>query len=467
MSDSRYSNTSWNNQQRRTIPTVKNIFAGTIYGVSGDINSSYILTASSQDVALAPSGTFLDQGGLSQDGVFSPFQIGTNSTELPVMPTSASTNCVPSQSNIVDPPVNEWTPPIVNISYLNPFKRPSDPSHGSGNHYDGNIVFNGGSSDEQNLVSKVHLQSGTFPNNLRPVAMRGPIVIQGWGYDLDGKPIPNKADSAGNARQGTFVSSALKDEFLDDWIQKRETWPVAPLDVRYDRQRKVWTIPNTFRIIKATASGSIGAGSSGTATPDNISTVYDSSGAAVSSPTIDVNNPSFGSDIASGDQFFAFYDTRDCTYYPIGGSGGGGGCIDITRESGCGTVGVPSGGDVGSYGGITISDGLKASVPFSPDPDCKNNTMTLRTIHKFGGNIFENIAVRSGLQLTQTAGQSGTCNYTLDAIPTSDKCNYRSGIDVISFVSDVCCVGSGLDIKYGSLTFVSGCFSGYTHSGCT
>ena len=116
MSDSRYSNTSWNNQQRRTIPTVKNIFAGTIYGVSGDINSSYILTASSQDVALAPSGTFLDQGGLSQDGVFSPFQIGTNSTELPVMPTSASTNCVPSQSNIVDPPVNEWTPPIVNIS---------------------------------------------------------------------------------------------------------------------------------------------------------------------------------------------------------------------------------------------------------------------------------------------------------------------------------------------------------------
>ena len=62
MSDSRYSNTSWNNQQRRTIPTVKNIFAGTIYGVSGDISSSYILTASSQDVALAPSGTIFRSG---------------------------------------------------------------------------------------------------------------------------------------------------------------------------------------------------------------------------------------------------------------------------------------------------------------------------------------------------------------------------------------------------------------------
>jgi hypothetical protein len=461
MSDSRYSNTSWNNQQRRTIPTVKNIFVGTIYGVSGDINSSYLLTASSQDIALAPSGLFLEQGGLSQDGMFSPFQIGTNSTGLPVMPTSASTNCVPSQSNIVDPPVNEWTPPIVNISYLNPFKRTSDPSHGSGNHYDGNIVFNGGTSDEQNLVNKVHLQSGTFPDNLRPVAMRGPIVIQGWGYDLNGKPIPNKVDSAGSARLGTFQSTNLEDEFLDNWIQKRETWPVAPLDVRYDRDRKVWTVPNTFRIIKAQSSGSINAGSSGTATPLNISTVYDSGGATVSSPTITVDNPSFGSDIASGDQFFAFYDTADCVYYPIGGSGGGG-CINITRLSGCGHD-FPD--DSGDYGRIKISDGLKGTVPLSPDPDCKNNAVTISTIHRFGGNVFANIAVRSGLQLTQTAAQSGTCNYTLDAI--SDRCTYRDGIDVISFVSDVCCVGSGLEIKYGSLTFVSGCFSGYTHSGCT
>lgn len=463
MSESRYSNTSFNNKQRRTTPTVKNIFAGTIYGVSGDINSTYILTASSQDIALAPSGLFLEQGGLSQDGMFSPFQIGTNSTGLPVMPTGASTNCVPSQSNIVDPPVNEWSPPTVNISYLNPFKRPSDPSHGSGSHYDGNIVFNGGTSDGQNLVSEVYLRNGSFPDNLRPVAMRGPIVIQGWGYDLNGKPIPNKIDNAANARIGSFQSANLEDEFLDNWIQKRETWPVAPLDVRYDRQRKVWTVPNTFRIIKATATGDILVGDSGGANATNMNTVYDSSGAVVGSPTITVENP-FGPDIEAGDQFFAFYDTKDCVYYPILTGGDGGGCINISRISGCGHD-FPD--DSGDYGKIKISHGLKGTVPAFPDPDCKNNAFTISTIHRFGGNVFANIAVRSGLQLTQTDSQTGTCNYTLDAIPASDKCNYRSGIDVISFVSDVCCVGSGLDIKYGSLTFVSGCFSGYTHSGCT
>ena len=49
-----------------------------------------------------------------------------------------------------------------------------------------------------------------------------------------------------------------------------------------------------------------------------------------------------------------------------------------------------------------ISHGLKGTVPAFPDPDCKNNAVTISTIHRFGGNVFANIAVRSGLQLTQT-----------------------------------------------------------------
>ena len=80
--------------------------------------------------------------------------------------------------------------------HLNPFKRPSDPSHGSGSHYDGNIVFNGGTSDGQNLV-EVYLRNGSFSRQFETCRNeRGPIVIQGWGYDLNGKPIPNKIDNA-------------------------------------------------------------------------------------------------------------------------------------------------------------------------------------------------------------------------------------------------------------------------------
>ena len=449
MSESRYSNTSFNNKQRRTTPTVKNIFAGTIYGVSGDINSSYVLTASSQDIALAPSGLFLEQGGLSQDGMFSPFQIGTNSTGLPVMPTSASTNCVPSQSNIVDPPVNEWTPPIVNISYLNPFKRPSDPSHGSASHYDGNIVFNGGTSDGQNLVNEVYLRSGSFPDNLRPIAMRGPIVIQGWGYDLDGKPIPNKADSAGNARQGTFVSSALEDEFLDDWIQKRETWPVAPLDVRYDRQRKVWTVPNTFRIIKAQASASISAGSSGTATPVNINTVYDSAGSTVSTPTINVDNPSFGSDIAAGEQFFAFYDTRDCVYYAIkasgsGGGGGGGNTTQIAANTYCGGEGNSIADTQLDL--ITFEDG------FYVEADAGTNAYIVRNDLRFSGNRFYNIVPRSGLSVEAF----GSCNYYLDASGTVVSVSATNGCSTTAAVTneatDKASYGDGLEVSVAGKT---------------
>ena len=52
-----------------------------------------------------------------------------------------------------------------------------------------------------------------------------------------------------------------------------------------------------------------------------MNTVYDSSGAVVGSPTITVENP-FGPDIEAGESFFAFYDTKDCVYYPILTGGG-------------------------------------------------------------------------------------------------------------------------------------------------
>ena len=125
------------------------------------------------------------------------------------MPTSAGQGCVKSQSNQVDPPVNEWTPPTINISYLNPFMAAGAAAHGTATHYDGTILFNGGTTSDQNLINR-----GSIPSDLRPMALRGPLIIQGWGYDLNGKPIPNKEDGETDSRQGTFVSTNLKDRIF-------------------------------------------------------------------------------------------------------------------------------------------------------------------------------------------------------------------------------------------------------------
>ena len=464
--------TSYNNQSKQTLAGAKLLAAGEINVVSSSGNAGICAATSPQEVMYSPVDNFDNQGGASWDAIISPFQINGGSSKLPTMPTTASNGCIRSQSNEIDPPITGWTPPIVNISYLNPFKRPADPSHASPSdtHYDGTIIYNGDKDDNQNLINRVAAGEG-FPNDLRPMALRGPLVIQGWGYDLNGKPIPNKADSEANARGGTFVSTNLKDEFLDSWIQKRETWPVAPVDLRYDRDRKVWTVPNGFRIIRATAKGDINRGSAGSATANNIDTVYGSDGATVSDKTISVTNPSFNSDISAGQEFFTFFDTKDCTYYPIGagsggGGGGGSGCISISRASSCGSTGSgehESDGSYNSYSSLIISNGLKG-VPYGASGSgCGGSGLTLSTIHKIGGSVFENIVAAGSVSIIQTAAQHGSCDYTISGSDTS--CEF-AGTATVTYVRDICCAGSGINVKYGQMEFISGCFSGYSEETC-
>jgi hypothetical protein len=453
----------YNNQSKQNQAGAKLIIGGEIDVIHSSGNATVCATATTQEVMYSPIGNFTNQGGASWDAVVSPFQINGSSSKLPTMPTTASNGCIRSQSNEIDPPLSGWTPPIVNISYLNPFKRPSDPSHGQGTHYDGTILFNGSATSEQNLVNK----TGEFPSDLRPVALRGPLVIQGWGYDLNGKPIPNKTDNESSARAGTFASASLKDEFLDNWIEKRETWPVAPVDLRYDRTRKVWTVPNGFRIIRATASTNIFRGSDGDARANNIDTVYGSDGSSVTDKSIKVTNPSFNSTIYAGQEFFTFFDTRDCTYYPLGGgSGGGDGCIEISRASACGSTGGgehEANGSFNSYNSLIISNGLKG-VPFSASGSgCGGSGLTLSTIHKIEGNVFENIDVAGSISLIQTEEQDGSCSYTLSG--QSSSCEF-AGTATVTYVRDICCAGSGIDVKYGQMEFISGCFSGFAEDTC-
>ena len=73
------------------------------------------------------------------------------------------------------------------------------------------------------------------------MALRGPLVVHGWGYDLKGKPVPNSAGAS------TSYTS-MTDQFADGWLQAPTTWPVAPVDLRFDRQRGVWTTPPSFRM---------------------------------------------------------------------------------------------------------------------------------------------------------------------------------------------------------------------------
>jgi len=104
---------------------------------------------------------------------------------------------------------------------------------------------------EQGLITNFYRldDENRYSDDYRFLAMRGPLLLHSWGYDLDGKPVPNEADIENNTKYGQFKKENLKDAFLKDWLGKPATWPVAPVDLRFDRERGLWVSPQSYKIV--------------------------------------------------------------------------------------------------------------------------------------------------------------------------------------------------------------------------
>ena len=276
----------------------------------------------------------------SQDAVFRPFKTPAGGGSLPSYPTLTSSapwdSCDterPHQSRQINPPFNgtsDYVPLIINTTYLDAFAVRTTDKHGDnptaqGNHTDISIAAHGTLPPSIMHLDAYERDGNTYPGGLRSLCMRGPLMVHGWGYDLDGKPIPNKIDTEAAASGGTFASVGLKDKFLDYHLRKPHTWPVAPVDLRFDRSRGVWTSPLQYKMVRARAVTDIASG----AEKDDVvvtdmgvvaNPVYDANGNTFAG-TIKVQNPSFNPDILAGEEFFAVYDTTFCVYFPLIGGG--------------------------------------------------------------------------------------------------------------------------------------------------
>jgi hypothetical protein len=365
----------------------------TVAATDGNIQSKKATWVSGQTTA-----------SMSQDGMFRPVS-KSGEGGLPGYPSS-TTVVAGNEAHSQDPmgPINEWTMPIVARDYLDPLASVSTPKHCADTniYHDINECSFGDSVDQQNGY--------------------GPLVINGWGYDLQGKPIPNSADNAADARSGIYTSSNLTDKFLPNWLKKSRTWPTAPVDLKFDRQRGVWTVPNSFRIVQVTADTAIAPGNSGTATISNPSTIYDSGGSPVSTQTISLNVPSWmpsGLPISGG--AYAFYDTSDSKWYAVfdtvgsGSGGGGGNTTQIAANTYCGGQGntvTDTQLDL-----ITFEDG------FYVEADTGTNAYLVRNDLRFEGNRFYDITLGTGLHYESY----GNCNYRIHASGTQIAANTYCG----------------------------------------
>lgn len=81
-------------------------------------------------------------------------------------------------------------------------------------------------------------------SDIRGVGFRLPAMAVGWGYDFDGNPVPSGTD-------GKF-----KGEVTNGYEVDPKDWISAPIDLRYDKERGVWTTSNGigFKTVKITGS---------------------------------------------------------------------------------------------------------------------------------------------------------------------------------------------------------------------
>jgi hypothetical protein len=126
--------------------------------------------------------------------------------------------------------------------------------------------------------------SKIFQNNMRFMALRGPLVLAGWGFDTDGYPVPNSSGEAKEVNEDGYPRriSSLSDQtggfenypgsilgknqewdnetgqwtvpvkeknFAKGWGLRPDTWPVGPIDLRWDETRKVWTTPQPYKFV--------------------------------------------------------------------------------------------------------------------------------------------------------------------------------------------------------------------------
>ena len=332
--------------------------------------------ASISDGDLSVFADYNNSALMSLDGIFRPVQ-NRNSTVsgIPIENAAGSPSYNYQRTFSESPagPLDNYTGVIINTDYMRFLSNPSGSglqnaqifnTQGSGSILAHDIETVGRSGVDDFVKPNNAFDSGylsiqdntlvKYTDDYRYLAMRGPLVVHGWGYDLMGKPIPNQREDVpyyppggGSPTSGSPFSGNhrtdyhnLSDYFYEDWLGKPDTWPTAPVDLRYDRRRGVWTIPNDFRLYLANLdSGISGIGDTTTATVYNAEDLYDISGApltgvdGISTAQITVTMPL--NESIDADRTLVYYSHESGQWWPLGfcctseggGGGGGGTCL--------------------------------------------------------------------------------------------------------------------------------------------
>jgi len=331
--------------------SVQRLLMGEIYGVT----STKEETTTTQKKTVVALGT-LEKGSvemlkeyekkayMSLDGIFGPVSLKGDGS-LPRF-TKYTPECHKASTIQPQPPfsLNEEPESLdeynlkIDQDHSNPL---TNDFAAEGHHHSGagkghviDIVGRESTVPNDGLMTTLYTteEQARYSSDYRFLGLRGPLVLHGWGYDTDGKPIPNAADTLSGTLSGVFKEEYLQDKFLTNWLQHPTSWPVGPIDLRFDRKRGMWVTPQGYKIVIAKLKEKLEAFKSANAKLINENTdkdqkygpdLWDKDGNKVKA-TDDDDSEAFikivdriGVEIEEDQLVYAYYDAYKCEYVAI------------------------------------------------------------------------------------------------------------------------------------------------------
>jgi hypothetical protein len=167
-------------------------------GIEDDYSATVVSSPTYNVVTEFGTGDYSKKAGMSLDGLVRPFSTDTGDSSG-MMKYEAVTDGAPS-----------------------PTREDIDPF--STGHDVGVVVYGDEPPETANF-------DDLDADKQRPMCIKGPVMIGGFGESVDGFPIPNENGD-------TYPLSA---EYIDSHKKRMDLWKIGPLAAEWDDERKVWS----------------------------------------------------------------------------------------------------------------------------------------------------------------------------------------------------------------------------------
>jgi hypothetical protein len=158
--------------------------------------------------------TYQQSAGTDLSNIFMPFQTALGSGDLPCFDQNVSKLNIASGVNGKSLLPFYYDSKKTNVIY----DRWAAPSGDSINHLVSSKKYYGDSNRYRDV------------SNIRGIGLRLPVMAVGWGYTMDGNPYPS-----GKGK------NKFKGEYDRGYDVDPSDYVAAPIDLRYDTERNVWT----------------------------------------------------------------------------------------------------------------------------------------------------------------------------------------------------------------------------------